>query len=787
MWKNLFRRQVYYIVASAAFVVLGLAYFLASINQPYVGLNLENVTGQWIVSSSDPHGEAYQSGVRVGDLILKINNHDAGEYSFVQKWGEVEGASTIEVRRQNQSVDTLIRIPEQPILKMILSESPMTILGLVFWFLGFITWLKRPFLVQARALFWLNWFIGLAIVLASASSRDLMFARELEYITLSSVPIFLTNFISVFPKDNINQINRYGRLILVFMFVIIVSFTILQSVGVVHSISSLRKLVLSTMIIGISLALWNLGALIKLPRDKPEKNQISIVLLGMAIGFLPIVLLTAVPVIFEFQPIVNAQVSALFLSVIPATWYYVIVHKYLPDSHRLLRDIISFSVAGVILSIVVSFALVTFKVVKTVNLEVSLTSLSLSMLFMVYFNFIRILISKLLDKFVLFAGGEDFKKRVLKLNESLTSFNEEDRILEEVVKSLSIEGAFIVVEDGKGGYLKKAAGRFLEKPSQQAELEEFFQADQRINLKVKMLPENFPAEIYVPVASDGFSCGIFLGHCYSHVKFERNELPLITLISSQLAQRLITTFVIKELSKEIKFLAQSSQDSHRRNQGLQGITTSLFRSLEKERKLVAFEIHDGPLQLCLDLNRWLKYLVEECPTNDDRKTIKAISHMREIVESLNFELRLICEELRPPSLTDLGLLTAIEFMCEEIMRKELSLISLETVGISREERFKEEIELTAYRFLQEGIKNAVKHSGSNKLKIHIEMKESNLELTVSDSGKGFDTSKIKDWTLTGAHFGIVGMKERIESLGGDLEISSKIHRGTILKATIPVA
>ena len=120
------------------------------------------------------------------------------------------------------------------------------------------------------------------------------------------------------------------------------------------------------------------------------------------------------------------------------------------------------------------------------------------------------------------------------------------------------------------------------------------------------------------------------------------------------------------------------------------------------------------------------------------------------------------------------------------MLNELLLISLDTVGITREERFDEEAEIAAYRFLQEGISNAVKHSGSSKLKIHIEVNESRIELSIRDTGRGFDTSKIDDWSLMSVHFGIVGMKERMESLGGDLQISSTIGQGTMIKATIPV-
>jgi len=249
--------------------------------------------------------------------------------------------------------------------------------------------------------------------LAPASSRDLMFARELEYIVLSSVPMLLINFVSVFPSENRIRINRFPWLMLVFVFSIVLIFTVLQSVGVIHSISLLRKLVLTTMIIGILLALWYLSALVKSSKNKPEKNQASIILWGMMIGFLPFALLTAVPLILNSQTLVNPQVSYLFVSAIPATCYYVIVNKYLPDSRRLFRTTLAFLITGVIISLVVTYILFFLRVIEVLNPEVYFLSLFLTMLFMVCSSNLRILFNRLLKRFVFSKGKKISKKRYL--------------------------------------------------------------------------------------------------------------------------------------------------------------------------------------------------------------------------------------------------------------------------------------------------------------------------------------------------------------------------------------
>lgn len=783
MLNIVFRRKAYYL-GSILYIVLGIVYFIVAFRHPYIGLNVQNVNGQWIVIASDPSGEGYLSGIRVGDIISKIDGDKISNFSNIKKWGQVEGACSLEFRKHDQIVKNFVKFPDRTNWYSNLQEIPLGILSFIFWILGFMTWYKRPFLTQARAIFWLNLIIALALVFAPASSRSLFYARELEYITFSLVPIFFINLISVFPKKNKFGINRICYLIFLITFGVITILTILQSLEVVNNIILLRKIVLVNVIGALLFALGGLSLLIKLPRENPERNQAGIVFLSVVIGFVPFVLLTAIPQVLDFQPIKYYLFSTLFLSVVPITWYYVIIKKYLPDSRVLFESILTMFFVAVIVSFILSFALYVFKIVTAINFEVYLVSLIITMLFMICINTIRFMIRKLFEKLLLFERKQGFKESILKLNENLPSMNEEDYILREVVTNLNIQGAYIIIENPKRGYLTKALGTFLENLSQQAELEEFFQGSQKANLKAIILPENLPAEIFIPVNSGDFSCGIFLGHRHSHIKFAEDELPLITLIASQLAQRLITSFVLKELSVEIKSLAQRTQDSQLRNQGLQGITNTLFKNLEQERARVAADIYDGPLQLGLDLNRWLKYLLEEYMMEDKIKN--AVSHMRDLVENLNFELRQISNDLSPTALKDLGLLTAVELLCEEIMLKELALIALNTVSLSREDRFPAEIELTAYRLLQEGIFNAVKHSGANKLTISIEKTEANLELTVKDKGKGFDADKIGEWSLTGIHFGIIGMKERIESLGGSLQITSQIHRGTVLKATLPI-
>jgi len=774
-------RRLAFRIANAAFVLVCLVYFTVLVNHPYVGLSIENRGGDWTVTFSDPHGEAYRLGIHTGDIVLKIDNDDPGTYPSTEKWGDVEGASAITVKSSGEPI-SVAQIVKPPFTYTLLSELPMAALGFIFWLIGLVTVFKRPFLVQARAIFWLNWLVGLVIIVAPASSRGLMLARELEVIGFSLVPALLVNFVSVLTNTR-NRLNQLIIWVLCLISALIFTILILKGLGVVFSAAEIRKLALANGLIGTVTVLCNLVRLIKLPADKPEKNQAIIVLVGLAIGLLPFIILTAVPILLDIDLIVNPKISTLFIAIVPITLSYIVVNESLPDGRKFIEVIIISLVSGILTSWLFTWLLALIGEIKKLNIETYLSLLSLTIMALFIFNLFKALLHYAIDKILGTQGNCRIENKIAELNGNPSSMNEV-LIVEELVNQLGLEGAFVIAEDLKGWQTKTAVGRYLGNTNEQAIMEEYYQTAKSTRHSIETFSNDFPVEMYIPFVSDDFICGMFLGHRRSYIRFQSNEVLLLTSVCYQIGQRLKGIRFIKQLCREINIIEKKSRESQRRSQGLEAINRLLFSNLEEEKKALAREIHDGSLQIGLDLNRRMKELIADFSTENN--CFHTVSVMQDMIEDLNYELRSICSNLRPSSLRDLGLIPAVEVLFQQIMQKELLVIFLDVIGMSREHRFEEDIEVVAFRFLQEGINNVMKHSGSTRANVTITLEDARIEMIISDSGKGFDPQKIADWSLVGNHFGIIGMKERIESLGGKFSITSNIGQGVTLKASIPI-
>jgi len=200
---------------------------------------------------------------------------------------------------------------------------------------------------------------------------------------------------------------------------------------------------------------------------------------------------------------------------------------------------------------------------------------------------------------------------------------------------------------------------------------------------------------------------------------------------------------------------------------------------EGERGRWARELHDDTLQSLAALRISLSRAHREA---DLESLTEAVGQAIEDIEQGITSLRSLVTDLRPAALDDLGLGAAVESLCERASRGGIEIDrSLDLAYEQGREptRHAAELETAMYRIIQEALTNATKHGRAKRAVIEILENETSLELSVRDNGDGFDPS------LSTAGFGLLGMRERVQLLDGEIEIESSPGNGTLVTASIP--
>jgi PAS domain S-box-containing protein len=200
------------------------------------------------------------------------------------------------------------------------------------------------------------------------------------------------------------------------------------------------------------------------------------------------------------------------------------------------------------------------------------------------------------------------------------------------------------------------------------------------------------------------------------------------------------------------------------------------RAGEDERARVAQDLHDQLGQMVTGLQLGLGVF--------KREQVEQCQKLIDLTTQLGNEIRSVSSRLRPPAL-DTGLVPALEYDLERLRRHLQGLrISLNAPGLELE-RLDPEAEITLFRIYQEALNNAVKHAEARTIDIRLQREGSEIILAVKDDGKGFDVHKVSAARKGQEGIGLLGMKERVASLGGRLEILSKPMLGTTIMAILP--
>ena len=213
------------------------------------------------------------------------------------------------------------------------------------------------------------------------------------------------------------------------------------------------------------------------------------------------------------------------------------------------------------------------------------------------------------------------------------------------------------------------------------------------------------------------------------------------------------------------------------------LTSKLIVAHEQERKNLAMELHDdmgqGFAMLNINLHMMRKYL-------GNASAESYWKNVNEDVTLLIAKMRTISGALRPPTLDYLGLETAVKQLLKQHFSNTQITCVLEYAGLPK--KLPEQTEISVYRIIQESITNIVRHAEASHVIVEINGGDNadEIEITVRDNGKGFDTKRIYGRGDFGLSFGLIGMTERTKLIGGEFQVTSTIGEGTRILATIPL-
>ncbi len=231
-----------------------------------------------------------------------------------------------------------------------------------------------------------------------------------------------------------------------------------------------------------------------------------------------------------------------------------------------------------------------------------------------------------------------------------------------------------------------------------------------------------------------------------------------------------------------KRVAERTAQLADRERRLEELVSKLITAQEEERHWLAYELHDSLIQMAVVTQRYIQTFADTHPPDSKVKPgelDRALEMARRTVQ----EARRIVKGLRPTTLDDFGLATAVRQLVEELQKDGWEIGYEESLG---KERLPTEVEITLYRVTQEALNNVQKHAQTTAVGVKLTQWGRKVRLEVRDKGRGFDPSAVSSEEGQVERMGLSSMRERVALLGGELEIRSTPGAGTSLVAEVPL-
>lgn len=271
------------------------------------------------------------------------------------------------------------------------------------------------------------------------------------------------------------------------------------------------------------------------------------------------------------------------------------------------------------------------------------------------------------------------------------------------------------------------------------------------------------AILVVPLVAGSQAIGVYNLH--------KNEPGFFTAEHVELAEALASLAAVAVHNAWL--FEQVRQGSER----LQTLSRRLVEIQESERLYIARELHDEAGQALTSLMVSLRRVEKDA---GERDLVRAhIAEMDRSLQGVIEDLHRLAMALRPAALDHLGLEAALRQNAETVAERSGLKVRVQTFGV--EARLPRNVETILYRIVQEALTNVVRHAGASRVDVVLTTRDDKVVVMVEDNGVGFDPAE----TMESEHIGLLGMRERAETLGGSLTIESGPGKGTTIVAEVP--
>ena len=531
------------------------------------------------------------------------------------------------------------------------------------------------------------------------------------------------------------------------------------------------------------------------------RRRLRLLFLGTFWGFVPILLLSLLPDILGVSR-VPYPFTMLFLTVIPLVYWYATMRFDLLRVDLILNR----SVVYFILLITFGGAcylilhVVNYRWAPPANVQALVAPLLLAVTGLGLIPLHRV-IQRHVDR-LFYGGWYDYRSVVSdvshRLSGTLDRWTLSRLLLEQVTERLRVRSAALLlpVSPGRIG-LEVESAHYLDLPTVALHLEldgALARPLQRVGAPVQTAQllqevgvlELSPAEKallnveairwWVPITGKERLNGLLLlGARVGGEGFDPDDLRILETLSNQVALAVRNILLVERLRAQLVQLEEHRQTLSKMHQ-------QLLNAREAERKHLARELHDSPIQKLIAL----RYQLGECAAQVGPETAHTLSALREETGALVNELRRLCRKLRPPLLDAFGLASAIRAHGEEQEQNHPITVDFVVDEESESWSLSEEATVSLFRIYQEAVTNVIKHAHAQHVTVRLTRDDGSVHLVIEDDGVGFERSDSLNRLADAGHFGLLGIQERVELLGGAFTLRTEKDRGTTLQVRLPL-